>query len=237
MPHVRPLQQRAAQRRVRIPRRLRGDAVAAFFYIRERLGMDIQKYEFNNRDVRIVERDGEPWFVLVDVCTALQIKNARDTAKRLESDEVVTVALTDGDGKPHKTNIVSEPGLYHVIQTAGRSPMAAIFRRWVNHDVLPAIRKTGQYSLCDGASAVAVNFARAMNARIRWDLRLLMEHHRLTSADLVRFAQEAASVPGTIAGFDWHRWDTSEPAPADFARIRRLSADEMQSVFSLLNTK
>lgn len=192
--------------------------------------MDIQKYEFNNRDVRIVERDGEPWFVLVDVCTALQIKNARDIAKKLDADEVASVVLSDA-GVPHRTNIVSEPGLYHVIQTAGRSPMAAVFRRWVNHDVLPAIRKTGFYSV--SANQRSVELARRMNACIRWELRRVMTSFGLTGADLIRFATEAASNPGTIGGFDWHRWDVGEPTAADLARLDLIPLDYLGTLINM----
>jgi len=202
---------------------------------------EVQRFVFEEKNVRVVMRDDSPWFVAVDVCKVLQIKNSRQLLENLDTDERADVSITYGS-QSRKVNIISEPGLYSVI-IRSKSPVAAPFRRWVTHDVLPSIRRTGVYSGFAAAGALpAINqlseqWVRCMNARIRWDLRLLMERHRLTSADLVRFAQEAASVPGTIAGFDWHRWDTSEPAPADFARIRRLSADEMQSVFSLLNTK
>ena len=95
-------------------------------------------------DVRITLINGEPWFVAVDVCKALDIVNARDAVKRLDDDEKNTVVLTDGiPGNPNKT-IVNEYGLYALVLSS-RKPEAKAFKRWITHEVLPIIRKTGGY--------------------------------------------------------------------------------------------
>lgn len=87
---------------------------------------------------------GEPWFVAADVCRALEIKNSRDAVTRLDDDEKNTVALTDGiQGNPNKT-VVNEPGLYSLV-LGSRKPEAKAFKRWITHEVIPAIRKTGGY--------------------------------------------------------------------------------------------
>ena len=103
---------------------------------------------FENSDfgkVRAIERDGEPWFVAADVCRALDVVNSRDAVARLDTDEKNTVVLTDGTpGNPQKT-IVNEPGLYTLI-LGSRKPEAKAFKRWVTHEVIPSIRKTGTYS-------------------------------------------------------------------------------------------
>ena len=94
--------------------------------------------------IRVVERDGEPWFVAADVCRALEIVNSRDAIARLDDDEKNTVVLTDGNrGNPQKA-IVNEPGLYTLV-LGSRKPEARQFKRWVTHDVIPAIRRTGGY--------------------------------------------------------------------------------------------
>lgn len=94
--------------------------------------------------LRTVKINGEIWFVAKDVCAALEIKNSRDALTRLDIDEKNTVVLTDGIGNPNKS-VVNEYGLYTLVLSS-RKPEAKTFKRWVTHDVLPSIRKTGQYS-------------------------------------------------------------------------------------------
>jgi prophage antirepressor-like protein len=101
--------------------------------------------QFENHIVRTVVIDGAPWWVLADVCAVLELANPRHVAGRLDNDEKSTVAIDDGQGGPERT-IVSEPGLYKLLQTS-RKPQAKRFDRWVRHEVLPTIRKTGGYSV------------------------------------------------------------------------------------------
>lgn len=97
--------------------------------------------EFGN--VRVVQVDGEPWFVAADVCRALEISNSRDAVARLDADEK-GVGSTDTLGGKQGMQIINEPGLYTLV-LGSRKPEAKAFKRWVTHDVLPAIRKTGSY--------------------------------------------------------------------------------------------
>lgn len=93
--------------------------------------------------IRAVERGGEPWFVAADVCRALEISNPTDALKRLDNDERARFNL----GHPmNETNCVNEPGLYSLV-LGSRKPEAKAFKRWIIHEVLPAIRKTGGYNL------------------------------------------------------------------------------------------
>lgn len=96
--------------------------------------------------VRTVMVDGEPWFVAADVCAALGIANPRQAVSYLDADEVKQAPVTtnDGSGRVLPTNIINEPGLYSLI-IRSRKPEARAFKRWVTHEVLPAIRKTGRY--------------------------------------------------------------------------------------------
>ncbi|UQZ88855.1 hypothetical protein C4J81_06445 [Deltaproteobacteria bacterium Smac51] len=94
-----------------------------------------------------LDEDGNPWFVASDVCAALGILNSRDAVNGLDDDEKITVANTDGNpraGIPHQFSAISEPGLYSLIFRS-RKPEAKAFKRWVTHEVIPTIRKTGQY--------------------------------------------------------------------------------------------
>lgn len=100
-------------------------------------------------EVRTVMRDGEPWFIAADVCRALEIANPRDALSRLDSDEKADVGLTDtssnGVTQSRTFNIVNEPGLYTLV-LGSRKPEAKAFKRWVTHEVVPAIRRTGMYA-------------------------------------------------------------------------------------------
>lgn len=100
--------------------------------------------------IRTLTINGEPWFVAADVCRALDITNPRDAVKRLEDDERMTVDLTDCHSKQRggaqKLNAINEPGLYSLV-LASRKPEAKAFKRWITHEVIPAIRKTGAYAV------------------------------------------------------------------------------------------
>jgi len=111
--------------------------------------------------VRVVMKDDEPWFVAKDVCDCLELRNSRDAISRLDEDEKNTVGLTDGTpGNPNIT-IVSEPGLYSLV-LGSRKPEAKEFKRWVTHDVLPAIRQNGGYMLMRPNETEEEFFARAV---------------------------------------------------------------------------
>ena len=95
--------------------------------------------------VRTTVIDGEPWFVAADVCHALDIGNPSDALNRLDSDERTLVSIEGAsNGKP--VNGVNEPGLYSLV-LGSRKPEAKAFKRWITHDVIPAIRKTGGYHI------------------------------------------------------------------------------------------
>lgn len=95
--------------------------------------------------VRTTVIDGEPWFVAADVCHALDIGNPSDALNRLDDDERTLVSIEGAsNGKP--VNGVNEPGLYSLV-LGSRKPEAKAFKRWITHEVIPAIRKTGGYQV------------------------------------------------------------------------------------------
>lgn len=94
-------------------------------------------------EIRTVVINGEPWFVAADVCRALEISNSRDAVQRLDEDEK-GVVLTDTRGGQQSMTAINEPGLY-VLVLGSRKPEAKEFKRWITHDVIPTIRKTGGY--------------------------------------------------------------------------------------------
>ena len=103
--------------------------------------MTFESPEFGK--VRTVLINGEPWFVALDVCRALEIKNNRDALARLDDDEK-GVGLTDTLGGSQKAALINEFGLYSLIMTS-RKPETKAFKRWITHEVIPSIRKYGAY--------------------------------------------------------------------------------------------
>lgn len=103
-------------------------------------------------EVRSLEQNGEVLFVAADVCKALDIKNHRDAVKRLDDDEK-GVALTDTLGGKQNLNVVNEYGLYNLV-LASRKPEAKAFKRWITHEVIPTIRKTGKYIVTKQPTAI-----------------------------------------------------------------------------------
>lgn len=104
---------------------------------------ELKVFRYEENDVRTVEKDGEPWFVLKDVCRVLGISKYRGAAERLDPDEREPVRV-DTPGGPQEMTCVNESGLYSVILRSDK-PEAKPFRRWVTSEVLPSIRKHGGY--------------------------------------------------------------------------------------------
>ena len=110
---------------------------------------EIRKFDFKGAALRtLTDGTGEPWFVAKDVCDILELSNVGQALARLDEDEKNSIILNDGTpGSPNKA-IVSEPGIYSLV-LASRKPEAREFKRWVTHEVLPRIRRTGGYIPAD----------------------------------------------------------------------------------------
>lgn len=109
---------------------------------------------FENPDlgkVRVVERSGEPWFVAADVCRALGLDSTGKALTRLDDDEKGVNSIHTLGGSQMMT-IINESGLYALV-LGSRKPEAKAFKRWVTHEVLPAIRRTGRYQ-ADGVQPI-----------------------------------------------------------------------------------
>lgn len=101
-------------------------------------------FHFEGRQIRIfTDEQGEPWFVAADVCSTLGIGNVSQALSRLDADEKT---LISNEGAPAGLNLINEPGLYTLV-LGSRKPEAKRFKRWVTHEVLPAIRRTGGYAV------------------------------------------------------------------------------------------
>jgi len=102
-------------------------------------------FEFDGQSIRTMTIDGEPWFAAVDVCAVLGIVNMSDALTRLNAADIGTADVwSPSNNRQYPAKIVTESGLYDLILDS-RKPNARRFRRWVTAEVLPAIRRTGQY--------------------------------------------------------------------------------------------
>lgn len=109
---------------------------------------DFTIFNFGGKDIRVANKNGEPWFVAKDVCDVLGIANNRDGIARLDDDEK-DVALTDTLGGQQELAVVSESGMYTLVlrcrDAIKPGTIPHTFRKWVTSEVLPAIRKHGVY--------------------------------------------------------------------------------------------
>src|SRR5262249_50408679 len=123
---------------------------------RELLPHELSTFEYQGYLVRVLTGpDGEPWWLALDVCLALAVKNVSAALARLDDDERDTIILNEGTpGNPSRA-IVNESGLNELI-LGSRKPSARRFRKWVTSKVLLAIRKTGRYAV-PGADLVPVD--------------------------------------------------------------------------------
>ena len=98
---------------------------------------------YKENPVRIIEKDGEPWFVAKDVAVILGYRDSYTLVRRLDEDERGTRKVCTPSAEQEMT-VINEAGLYNAILCSNKAEAKA-FKRWVTHDVLPSIRKTGAY--------------------------------------------------------------------------------------------
>lgn len=169
----------------------------------EKLATDIQIFKNEQfGQIRVVERDGEPWFVAVDICGALDIANSRDALTRIDEDEK-GVALTDTLGGAQEVAVVNEPGLYSLV-LGSRKSEARAFKRWITHDVIPAIRKTGMYATPATVEAMLANpdtmiqvlqaFKDEREQRLALETKVVADAPKVAFADAVETSTDSCLV-------------------------------------------
>lgn len=113
---------------------------------------NLTPFNFEGASLRVIDQDGEPWFVAADVCRALEMSayNVASITSRLDPDEKMVIAnpelslnLTKGQ-KAARLTVINESGLYSLVLRSDK-PAAKRFKKWVTSEVLPSIRKTGAY--------------------------------------------------------------------------------------------
>lgn len=151
--------------------------------------------------IRVIEKEGNPWFIAKDICLALGLRNVTQAIQKLDEDEVTSSKVIDSLGREQTANAISESGMYSLVLVS-RKPEAKAFKRWVTHEVLLSIRKHGGYltpekvkeTLTDPDTIIrlATNLKNERAER----QRLEAENRNLTSKAL--FADAVAASDGTM---------------------------------------
>ena len=100
--------------------------------------------KFEGKQIQVIERDGDTWWLTIELAALLGLQNIRQLVSGLDSDQVSVQEIYGNAGR-RKATIVNESGLYELIFRSDK-PEAKRFRKWVTSEVLPKIRKTGTYS-------------------------------------------------------------------------------------------
>lgn len=122
---------------------------------------EISTFLFEQKQVRGFQQEEESWFCAKDVCNALEIVNHKHAVSDFDEDEK-KIILSPSSGGMQETLFVSESGLYRLIFKS-RKEQAVLFRRWVTHEVLPSLRKTGSYSLSKAPEAELLREIQRLN--------------------------------------------------------------------------
>lgn len=163
--------------------------------------------------VRVIVIDGEPWFVLADLCKVLGIANVGNVAARLDEAGVRQADISSG-GQRRAVTAVNEPGMYEVVIRSDK-PEAVAFRRWITAEVLPAIRKTGGYGhapALEGPELLAHAVLEAQKMIAAKDERIAELEPKAALADTYLTAQGGARLVGEAAKLlglkerDLRRW-------------------------------
>lgn len=159
---------------------------------------ELSIFNYEQKEVRTVQVDGEPWFVAKDVCDVLELSNPTAAVAELDDDERSKFNL----GRQGQANIINEPGLYSLILRS-RKPEAKAFKRWITHEVLPAIRKTGSYATPQQPSPVpnikTANGLLEVDKAFRAALRMAKAIGLDTNAAIISANQLARKVTGSDA--------------------------------------
>jgi prophage antirepressor-like protein len=101
-------------------------------------------FNYESKQVRVIkDNEGDPWWIASDVCEIIGLSNTTEALRSLDDDEKSTLRISEGG--PER-NIINEPGLYSLIIRSNK-PEAKKFKRWITHEILPSIRKTGRYEV------------------------------------------------------------------------------------------
>lgn len=185
---------------------------------------NIMPFTYESREVRIIDdEDGNLWWIAKDVLDILELENTTNALKGLDEDELTLTKLMSG-GQIREMKAVNEPGLYTLIIKSNK-PEAKKFKRWITHDVLPSIRKTGVYSVSDELDGSEI-VSRPQLAEVAYRVKQVMimvkafgfrgERAKLITNQVVKDA--TGIEPLTLLGIkddiiEQQRWDQDDRLP------------------------
>lgn len=194
---------------------------------------NIIPFEFEGNPVRVVMIDGEPHWVLLDMCRNLELANPSDVATRLDDDEKKSTPraiLGLAEGAPMV--VITEAGLWNLVLRSDK-PVAKRVKRWLTHDVIPSIRKTGGY----GAPALPKDYPSALRAladTVEQNQRLAAANEQITAQNthLAKrneitepshaMLHKIKDMPGTVCPTWLAKWMGKKPRKEVFPKIREL---------------
>lgn len=165
---------------------------------------DLNLFNYNGQPVRTLIVDGEPGFIANDLCAVLELANPRQTLSYLDDDEK-GVTTNDTLGGAQQMAYVTEAGMYSLVLRS-RKPEAKVFKRWVTHEVLPQIRKTGSYGntpALTGKELLAAALLEAQATMAEKDFQIQSQSRQLEAA-----APKVAYVDQFVADDDLLKFRT-----------------------------
>lgn len=143
---------------------------------------DLQLFVFGTEDVRVLEQDGEPWFVAADIARVLGYSTTAAMTRSMDDDERGVQILHTPSGAQSMT-VISEPGLYGAI-IRSRVEGAQRFKRWLKHEVLPTLRKTGSYEVQAISLPEALRrYADEVEARERAEAQVIVARQQVAALE------------------------------------------------------
>lgn len=196
---------------------------------------ELTPFDFEGKQVRIVLKDGEPWFVAPDACRVLEMADVTSALRVLDEDEKGPLTVRTPGGEQN-VNGISEPGLYKLMMRS-RKPAAKRFDRWVRHEVLPTIRKTGGYNAAPMTREEQIAHALIASQQIVTEQRAKIErlepkalaHDRIADADGTLCITDAAKSlqvqrKDLFSYMRGHRWIYSRPGTSDIAHQDKINS-------------
>lgn len=161
---------------------------------------NLQVFNYNGNEVRTIQKDGEPWWVLKDVCEVLGLSSPHKVFDRLDEDEKGRNQIPTPGGEQEMT-VINESGLYNVILRSDK-PEAKSFRKWVTSEVLPSIRKHGAYMTPQKIEEALLNpdtiIKLATNLKAEREKRMELERQAEKDKPLVTFANSVSVAKTSI---------------------------------------
>lgn len=210
------------------------------------MNVPMRMFDFENESLRATMIDGEAWLVGRDICRMLQLENASQALSRLDDDErrdtiiandgtLQTVTATDAMGRARASTLVSEPGFWRLVSTS-RTEVAGRVMRWVFHEVLPALRKTGQYTMSEHVGRTTrippedepIDLDAAPLGQIRIAVSLLREVRIVFGIPHARLVARHIGVTSTVLRLDQYReiGESVDDDIASFGRDRLIAVDK-----------